>query len=82
MMTFEETTTCLTRIANLQAQLLDYTGHVTRGMSRDDQRITLDEIQRLRESVGWPPLDMVGRYRRRPAIHAEEADDFASRTVL
>lgn len=36
------------RIVRLQAELLDHTGHVTHGLSRDDTRISLDEIQRMR----------------------------------
>lgn len=63
-LTFDESSRAIARICCLQAELLDYTGHVTRGMSRDDTRITLDEIQRLRELVGWKPLDMTGRWRR------------------
>jgi hypothetical protein len=63
-LTFPESTRAITRISNLQAQLLDYTGHVARGQGRDDVRITLDEIQRLRELVGWKSLDMTGRWRR------------------
>jgi hypothetical protein len=62
--TFAESTSAITRIARLQSELLDYTGHVTRGMSRDDARIALDEIQRLRARVGWQPLIMAGRWRR------------------
>ena len=64
MLTFDQSTDAITRICRLQSQLLDHTGHVTRGMSRDDVRITLDEIQRLRSLVGFKPLDMTGRYRR------------------
>jgi hypothetical protein len=52
------------RIITLQAQLLDHTGHVWHGMSRDAVRFTLDEINRMRELNGWKPLDMRGRYRR------------------
>jgi hypothetical protein len=52
MMTFDESTSAITRIARLQAMLLDHTGHVVRGQSRDDTRITLDEIQRLRGPRG------------------------------
>ena len=63
-MTFEEGTSVITRIALLQNKLLDHTGHVTRGQSRDDTRITLDEIQRLRAQVGWKPLAMAGRWHR------------------
>ena len=63
-MTFRESSYYMSRIACLQADLLDYTGHVTRGLSRDDRRIMLDEIQRMRALVGWRPLDMTGRYRR------------------
>jgi hypothetical protein len=63
-LSFAESTRAITRISNMQSTLLDYTGHVARGQSRDDVRITLDEIQRLRGLVGWKPLDMTGRWRR------------------
>jgi hypothetical protein len=63
-MDFSESTRAITRIGNLQVSILDHTGHVRRGLSRDDVRITVDEIQRLRGLVGWKPLDMTGRYRR------------------
>jgi hypothetical protein len=63
-MTFDESTSAITRIACMQNRLLDHSGHVTRGRSRDDTRIDLGEIQRLRGKVGWKPLDMTGRYRR------------------
>jgi hypothetical protein len=66
-MTFAESTSAITRIGRLQAQLLDHTGHVTPGLSRDGARIALDEIQRLRALVGWCPLDMTGRWRRQRA---------------
>jgi hypothetical protein len=64
-MTFDESTSIITRIGCLQAQLLDHSGHVTRGLSLDDRRIILDEIQRLRARVGWQPLDMTGRSQRK-----------------
>jgi hypothetical protein len=64
MRTFDEVTRIITRIVRLQNSILDHTGHVIRGTSRDDLRITVDEIQRLRESIGWGPLDMAGRKRR------------------
>lgn len=64
-MSFDQTTQHLTRLVRLQTQLLDHTGHVVRGLSRDDARVTLDEIQRVRALLGWKPLDMTGRYRRR-----------------
>jgi hypothetical protein len=54
-----------TRIIRMQAQLLDHSGHVTRGLSRDDARILLDEVNFLRERNGWQPLDMTGRRQRR-----------------
>jgi hypothetical protein len=54
-----------TRIIRMQAQLLDHSGHVTRGLSRDDTRILLDEVNFLRERNGWQPLDMTGRRQRR-----------------
>lgn len=64
-MTFDQKTRQITRLARLQNQLLDHTGHVARGVSRDNVRVTLDEIQRIRTLIGWEPLDMSGRYRRR-----------------
>lgn len=64
MLTFHESSRAITRICRLQATLLDHTGHLARGQSRDDARITLDEIQRERARVGWKPLDMTGRWRR------------------
>jgi hypothetical protein len=63
-MTFEEISSIITRIATLQNGLLDHSGHVRRGQSRGDVRVTLDEIQRLRARVDWKPLDMTGRWRR------------------
>lgn len=64
-MTFEESTTCITRIANLQSTLLDHTGHVYRGTPRAEARSLVAEINSLRERVGWRPLDMTGRWHRR-----------------
>lgn len=55
-MTFSEGTRAITRIANLQNDLLDHTGHVRKGTSRDDRKMLVDEINRLREKVGWKPL--------------------------
>ena len=54
-MTFTESTRAITRIANLQNELLDHTGHVRKGTSRDDRKMLVDEINRLREMVGWEP---------------------------
>lgn len=64
-MTFDDHTATITRIVQLQNSILDHSGHVIRGTPRVSLRATVDEIQRLRESVGWEPLDMTGRYRRR-----------------
>lgn len=63
-MTFEENTRLITRVTRLQASVLDHTGHVARGQSRDDVRIDVSEIQRMRALLGWKPLDMKGRYHR------------------
>lgn len=63
-LTFEESTRIITRICQIQGRVLDHTGHVARGQSRDDVRIDIGEIQRLRALVGWKSLDMTGRYRR------------------
>jgi hypothetical protein len=64
LMTFIESTRAITRIGQIQGRIFDHTGHIARGQSRDDVRIDVDEIQRLRALVGWAPLDMTGRYRR------------------
>jgi hypothetical protein len=65
MSTFDEGTKDITRITFFQNQLLDHTGHTVRGLTRDDKRMLVDEIQRLRQRVGWKPLDMTGRTRRK-----------------
>lgn len=52
-------------IIGWQNQLFDHTGYVRRGLSRDDARILVSEINALRERNGWKPLDMTGRWRRR-----------------
>jgi hypothetical protein len=52
------------RICTLQARLLDHTGHIHRGMSRDDARCLTDEINSLRAMNGWKELHPV-RHRRR-----------------
>jgi hypothetical protein len=56
----------ITRIARLQAVLLDHTGHVRRDLSRAAAQTDLAEIKGLRAAVGWRPLDMTGRCPRRP----------------
>jgi hypothetical protein len=63
-MTFDESTRVISRIGNAQAELLDHTGHVTRGLSRVTARGLVAEIDALRGLVGWAPLDMGGRWRR------------------
>lgn len=82
MRNFDEDTSAITRIARLQNQLLDHTGHVARGRSRDDTRIDLDEIQRLREKVGWKPLDMTGRWSRRQPSAARMGGDPVARGIV
>lgn len=57
-------TTAITRIVVAQAELLDYTGHVNRGLPRVAARRLVEEINSLRATVGWPPLNMTGRWRR------------------
>lgn len=51
-------------ITATQAQLLDHSGHVRRGLSRDDARMLLDYVNWLRERNGWKSLDMTGRWQR------------------
>lgn len=63
-MTFDESTRVITRIGIAQAELLDHSGHVARGLSRVAARELVAEIDALRGSVGWAPLDMGGRWRR------------------
>lgn len=58
------TTQMLTRLARMQNTLLDHSGHVVKGLSHDDVRMMVDEIKRMRDLMGWKPLDMTGRYRR------------------
>jgi len=52
------------RIVQLQARLFAHDGYVTRGLSRDDARCLLDEINSLRVMNGWRTLSLDGRWRR------------------
>jgi hypothetical protein len=52
------------RIITRQADLLDHSGHVRRGLGRDQARVLVSEINLLRGLNGWAPLDMAGRWRR------------------
>jgi hypothetical protein len=52
------------RIITLQARLLAHDGYVTRGLSRDDARCLLDEINSLRTMQGWKELSLASRWRR------------------
>lgn len=63
-LTFDESSRTITRIVRLQVLLLDHTGHVNRGLSRDDCKMYVGEINHERARVGWKPLEMTGRYRR------------------
>jgi chromosome segregation ATPase len=54
------------RLITLQGELLDYSGHVTRGLPRGRALELLEEIQGIRRNRGWRALDMAGRWRRRP----------------
>ena len=63
-MTFEETTARITEVVRAQNELLDYTGHVVRGLSRDRAAELIKTINAGRERLGWKPLDLYGRYRR------------------
>jgi hypothetical protein len=52
------------RIITAQAQLLDYSGHITRGLPIAERSALLVEIDELRAANGWAPLDMAHRSRR------------------
>ena len=64
-MTFEESTRRISEIGSAQCELLDYTGHVYRGMSKPEADALVERINTLRASVGWRPLDMTDRWHRR-----------------
>jgi hypothetical protein len=59
--TFDESTRRITRIANAQNELLDHSGHVWAHLCVSRRRALVTEINRLRGSVAWKPLDMRGR---------------------
>ena len=61
MSTFEESTKSITRICNAQNELLDHTGHVWPHLNVTRRRVLVTEINNLRVSVGWRPLEMRGR---------------------
>jgi hypothetical protein len=49
-MTFNESTAVITRIGNAQAELLDHSGHVNRGLGRHERGRTLVwELARMAE---------------------------------
>ena len=52
------------RIVQAQAELLDHTGHVHRGLPRQRALALVAEVNELRAANGWKPLDMTGRWRR------------------
>lgn len=54
-----------TQVVKLQSDLLDYTGHVRRGLTQQRARDLVEKINGTRETLGWRPLDMTGRWRRR-----------------
>ena len=53
----------------LQGELMDYTGHVRYGLTRKRALLIVNEIQRLRLELGFPALDMAGRWRRRADVN-------------
>ena len=62
-LTLSQAVEASTALAAAQAQLLDYSGHIRAGIGRRRQRELVREIQALRASLGWKPLDMAGRGR-------------------
>ena len=52
-------------IVRLQAELLDHTGHLTRGLTRARTQELIASINFLRDANGWRRLSMKGRWRRR-----------------
>lgn len=63
-LTFDEHTVVITRITTAQNELLDYTGHVNKGLPRARARELATTINDLRASIGWKTLDMGGRWGR------------------
>jgi hypothetical protein len=51
-------------VMGLQNQLLDHTGHVRRGLPRQEAQRLITTIGLFRQELGWEPLDMKGRWRR------------------
>ena len=49
------------RIGHLQAELLDYTGHVRSDIGAAERKHLVGEVNNLRKKIGWPPLEMAGR---------------------
>jgi len=60
-MTLEAATTASTTLSKLQSQLLDYTGHVNKELPATKRIALVSQIQGIRKSRGWSPLDMSGR---------------------
>jgi hypothetical protein len=52
-------------LITLQSELLDHTGHVTRGLPRAEADRLIRRINEVRSQLEWPPIDMTGRWSRR-----------------
>jgi hypothetical protein len=52
------------RIVQLQSELFDYTGHVRRGMTKQQGDLLLWELNRLRRENRWDEVSLTGRTKR------------------
>jgi hypothetical protein len=62
-LTSQEKTAAVARVRWLEQQLFDGDGHVRRRVSRDQAQAIVDELNRLRATLGWLEVDLAGRWR-------------------
>jgi hypothetical protein len=58
-----EKTAAVTKVRWLEQQLFDGDGQVRRHVSREQAHAIVDELNRLRATLGWLEVDLAGRWR-------------------
>lgn len=72
----------ITKVVQLQNELLDDNGHVRRGIPSKRVLEMIDEIDKLRAAVRWKPLDMEGRLRPKDyGKHYARSDQAAATSI-
>jgi hypothetical protein len=62
-LTSQQKTAAVTRVRWLERELFDSDGQVRRRVSCERAQAIVDELNRLRVSLGWLEVDLAGRWR-------------------